>query len=130
MVVASIRERQAHNITKTLETPSIWYSRGFLEANQGTPFTEHEADMDSNAEIETAIIFFKANLNNLETINVMMELYESSRVFKSDFTIDIYSLNYMCDQYVKTRRNIFILHFEQFEVWNKNISAGLHIGRT
>ena len=54
--------------------------------------------MDSNAEIETAIIFLKANLNNLETINVMMELYESSRVFKSDFTIDIYSLNYMCDQ--------------------------------
>ena len=61
--------------------------------------------MDSNAEIETAIIFFKANLNNLETINVMMELYESSRVFKSDFTIDIYSLNYMCDQgfYVKSQ---------------------------
>ena len=60
MVVASIRERQAHNITKTLETPGIWYSRGFLEANQGTPFTEHEADMDSNAEMETAIIFLKS----------------------------------------------------------------------
>ena len=104
MVVASIRERQAHNITKTLETPGIWYSRGFLEANQGTPFTEHEADMDSNAEIETAIIFLKANLNNLETINVMMELYESSSVFKSDFTIDIYSLNYMCDQLIDIKQ--------------------------
>lgn len=56
--------------------------------------------MDSNAEIETPIIFLKANLNKLkETINVMMELYESSRVFKSDFTIDIYSLNYMCDHH-------------------------------
>ena len=63
MVVASIRERQAHNITKTLETPGIWYSRGFLEANQGTriwPFAEHEEDMNSNAEIETASIFKKS----------------------------------------------------------------------
>ena len=55
--VASISERYAHNIIKTLANPGIWYSRGFLEANQGTPFTEHEADMDSNAEIETVIIF-------------------------------------------------------------------------
>ena len=52
----------------------------------------------------------------------MMELHESSRAFKSDFTIDIYSLNYMCDQsnqkifFVKKLRKTHMAYFYKDEI--------------